>query len=461
MVIHNVGERCMSTKTTTHDMTEGVIWQQIVMFALPLMFGNVFQMLYNTVDSIIVGNFVGTQALAAVGSTTMITNMAVFFFNGFSLGAGVIIGRAFGAKKYERLHNAIETTIAATLVLSVIFTVIGYFGVGSMLSFMATPEDVFGEATTYLQIYFLGISGLLVYNMGSGILRSVGDSKRPLYFLILTSILNIVLDLLLVIVFKMVIAGVAIATIISQFVSAILFMSLLIRTEDIYKLTLNDLKIDFKIFTDICRVGLPMAIQSCITAFSNVFVQGYINFFGSTVMAGWASYNKIDQFILLPMQSMANACTTFVSQNMGADNPERANKGTVTSIIMTELVTVCIASLIFAFAPVAVRLFCSDEAVVAAGAGFLRTNVFFLLFNCITHVLSGSLRGRGDSTGPMIIMLAGMVGIRQIYLYIVTHFILNTAKVVGFGYPVGWTTTSMMMVIYFFVKGYGKVKKEA
>ncbi len=444
-------------KSTTNDMTQGAIWKQIVLFALPLMFGNIFQMLYNTVDSVIVGDFVGTEALAAVGSTTMITNMAVFFFNGFSLGAGVVIGRAFGAKKLQRLHECIETTISATFILSILFSIVGYMGVGFMLRFMSTPADVFNEATIYLQIYFAGIMGLLVYNMGSGILRAVGDSTRPLYFLMLTSILNIFLDLLLVIVFKMGIAGVAIATVISQFVSAILVMILLLKTEDIYKVTIKDLKIDFSIFVDICKVGLPMAIQSCITAFSNVFVQGYINFFGSAVMAGWASYNKIDQFILLPMQSMANAATTFVSQNVGAKDYKRANQGTVTSLVMTEGVTAVIATLIWVFAPATVRLFTSDTAVISVGVKLLRVNVFFLLFNCITHVLAGSLRGRGDSTGPMIIMLIGFVAIRQTYLFIATRFFVNTFTVVGFGYPVGWVTAAIIELIYFKVKGYGKV----
>ena len=436
-------------RSGTKDMTTGTIWKQILFFALPLMLGNIFQMLYNTVDSIIVGNFVGTEALAAVGSTTMITNMAVFFFNGFSLGASVIIGRAFGAKDNKKLHESVETTMAATFVLCIIFTIVFYLGVDFMLKLMSTPADVFVEASVYLRIYFLGISGLLIYNMGSGILRAVGDSKRPLYFLMLTSVMNIVLDLLLVIVFKMGIAGVAIATIISQFVSAVLVLFLLFRTNEIYKVTLNDLRIDFNLFMDICRIGLPMAIQSCITAFSNIFVQGYINFFGSSVMAGWGAYNKIDQFIMLPMQSMANAATTFVSQNIGAGKIDRADKGTVHSLIMAEIITVTIATLIWVFAPRAVQLFSQDEAVIQAGARFLRTNCYFLVFNVITQVLAASLRGRGNSTAPMVIMLTGYVAIRQVYLFVVTRFFANTAQIVGFGYPVGWAAAALMMMGYY------------
>lgn len=441
-------------KSSVRDMTEGSILKQIILFSLPLMLGNVFQMLYNTVDSVVVGNFVGKQALAAVGSTTMIVNMLVFFFNGFSIGAGVVISRFFGAKDSERLHRAIETTMAATLLLCMVFTAIGIAAVRPMLIFMSTPEDVFGEATVYLRIYFGGIAGLLIYNIGSGILRAVGDSTRPLYFLILTSVLNIILDLLFVIVFNAGIAGVAYATIISQFISAALTVILLSRTNDIYKLTWNDLKIDFAILKSIVSVGLPAAIQSTITAFSNVFVQSYVNFFGSGVMAGWSSYNKLDQFIMLPMQSTSMAATTFVSQNIGAGKARRADKGTIVVIVFTLAVTSVIALLLYVFAESAVRLFSPEEAVIAAGALFLHVNVFFMLFNCVNHVLAGALRGRGDSKGPMIIMLSTFVGLRQIYLYLITHYVANTPAIVGFGYPVGWTSCCVVELCYFFIRWY-------
>lgn len=447
-------------KTSVRDMTEGSILKQIVFFSLPLMLGNVFQMLYNTVDSVVVGNFVGKQALAAVGSTTMIVNMLVFFFNGFATGAGVVISRFFGAKDPERLHRAIETTMAATMLLCIAFTVIGVEAVKPMLIFMSTPEDVFGEATVYLRIYFGGISGLLIYNIGSGILRAVGDSTRPLYFLILTSILNIILDLVFVIVFHAGIAGVAYATILSQFISAVLTVILLSRTDDIYKLTWNDLKIDFAILKSIVSVGLPAAVQSTITAFSNVFVQSYVNFFGSNVMAGWSSYNKLDQFIMLPMQSTSMAATTFVSQNIGAGKPRRANKGSIVAIVFTLAVTSVIAVLLYVFAESAVRLFSPDEAVIKAGALFLQVNVFFMLFNCINHVLAGSLRGRGDSRAPMIIMLSTFVGLRQIYLYLITHYVANTPALVGFGYPVGWTSCCIIELCYFFIRWYRPGKTE-
>ena len=435
-------------KTTARDMTSGPILRHLVLFALPLMLGNVFQMLYNTVDSIIVGNFVSKQALAAVGSTTPIVNMMVFFFNGFSVGAGVVIGRSFGARDMKKLHTAVQTTMAATFVISLLFTLLGVAAVRPLLRLMNTPADVFEDAVLYLRIYIGGISGLLVYNMGSGVLRAVGDSTRPLYFLILTSLLNIALDLFFVLALKMGVAGVAVATILSQFISAALVLLLLTRTRDIYRLQWRELRIDFPTLRRIFSVGMPAALQSILTAFSNVFVQGYINFFGSDVMAGWGSYNKLDQFILLPMQSMAMAATTFVSQNSGAGDEKRSHQGTVTAILLTGSVMGLIAAALFIWAPGAVRLFSPDADVIRYGVMFIRTNVFFLLFNCVNHVLAGSLRGRGDARGPMIIMLTSFVAIRQCYLYLVTHFVANTPRLVGFGYPVGWFSCCVLLSLY-------------
>ena len=447
-------------KSTARDMTSGPIWRQLVLFALPLMLGNVFQMLYNTVDSIIVGNFVSKQALAAIGSTTMITNMMVFFFNGFSVGASVMIGQYFGARDMEKLHRAIETTMAATFLLSFLFSGAGVLAVESLLRMMSTPDDVFADAALYLRIYIGGISGLLIYNMGSGILRAVGDSTRPLYFLIFTSLLNIALDLFFVIVLKTGIAGAAIATIISQAVSGAAILVLLTRTKDIYRLSWRELRLDWPILRRIFGVGLPAGIQSVITAFSNIFVQSYVNVFGSDVMAGWASYNKLDQFVMLPMQSMAMAATTFVSQNVGAGEDRRADRGTVASLLLTCGITGSIIALLIAFAPAAVRLFSPDSEVIRYGVLFIRTNCAFLLFNCINHVLAGALRGRGDSRGPMIIMLSCFVALRQTYLYLITHFYANTPRIVGIGYPVGWTSCCAVMLLYFFWKRHRRLAAE-
>ena len=435
--------------STARSMTEGPILRQLILFALPLMLGNVFQMLYNTVDSIIVGNFVSKQALAAIGSTTVIVNMLVFFFNGFSIGAGVVIGQHFGARDMERLHRAIQTVMTATFLFGLVFTALGMFLVKPMLRLMSTPEDVFPEAVVYLRIYFGGISGLLVYNMGSGILRAVGDSTRPLYFLIFTSVVNILLDLFFVLVLKTGVAGAAIATILSQFLSAVLTLRLLTRTGDIYRFEWRELGLDPAVLRLVVSIGLPAAIQSTITAFSNIFVQGYINVFGSDVMAGWSSYNKLDQFVMLATQSMAMASTTFVSQNVGAGNLRRAHRGTVLSLALTCAITGSICALLMIFAPGAVRLFSPDSEVIRYGVLFIRTNTAFFLFNCVNHVLAGALRGQGDSRAPMVIMLTSFVAFRQVYLFLVTHYYANTPRVVGFGYPMGWMLCGILEVLYY------------
>jgi len=439
----------MPRKSVTRDMTRGPILKQIILFSLPLMLGNIFQMLYNTVDSIVVGNFVGKEALAAVGATTMVVNMLVFFFNGFSVGAGVVIAQHFGARDMDRLHEAIETTMAMTFVLCAAFTALGLAMVRPMLRLMATPDDVFEDAVTYLSIYFAGFAGLLIYNMGSGILRAVGDTTRPLLFLILTSVLNIILDLAFVVWLKAGIAGVAYATIIAQAISAALTLGLLTRARDIYRLVWRDLSINVPVLRRIFAVGLPAGIQSVITSLSNVFVQSYINFFGSSCMAGWSCYNKLDQFIMLPMQSTAMAATTFVSQNIGANQTERADRGTLTTILLSVTITGVVGLLIYIFATPAVQLFTPDTSVIEYGVLFIRANTFFLLFNCVNHTLAGALRGRGDSKGPMFIMLFSFVAVRQIYLFILTRFIANTPFWVGFGYPVGWMTCCAIEVTYY------------
>lgn len=444
-------------KTTTRNMTAGPILPHMILFALPLMVGNIFQLLYNTVDTWVVGNYVGTQALAAVGSTTMIVNIMVFFFNGLSVGCGVIISRYFGARNQKLLHIAIQTTMSLTFLLSLIFTVIGVLWVRPMLIFMSTPEDVLPEATVYLRIYFAGIAGLLIYNMGSGILRAVGDTTRPLYFLVITSVLNIILDLFFVWNLKLGIAGVAYATIISQFISAVLVLVLLSKTKDIYRFSWSELKIDRPTLGDILKIGLPTAIQSTITSFSNVFVQSYVNFFGSAAMAGWSCFNKLDQFVFLPMNSMSSAATTFVSQNMGAEEEERAASGTKQSVLMSVLITGVVAGSLILFAAPASGIFTKDPAVIDYSVLFIRLGCPFIVFNCVNHVLAGALRGLGDSKGPMKIMLICFVVLRQIYLYVGTHFVVNNEILVGLAYPVGWTSCCIIEVLYY-MRRWGRKK---
>lgn len=307
----------------------------LILFALPLLIGNLFQQLYNTVDSIVVGNFVSKTALAAVGSTDNIINTIIGFFSGLATGAGVVISHSFGSGDKKALHRAVHTTITLTFVLSIFFTIAGLLLAPLFLKLMATPEDVLPEASAYLRIYFAGVSGLMVYNMGSGILRAVGDSRRPLYILILCAVTNIVLDLAFVVYLGAGVEGVAYATIISQWISAILVLVILTKEQSDYRLVWKDLRIDKRTTLSILRIGFPAGLQMAITSFSNVFVQSYINQFGSSCMAGWTTYGKLDKFCLLPIQSLGLSITTFVGQNLGAKKMERARKGTAYAVILS------------------------------------------------------------------------------------------------------------------------------
>ena len=314
------------------------------------------------------------------------------------------------------------------------------------------------EASAYLRIYFAGVFGLLLYNIGSGILRAVGDTKRPLYFLIFSSIMNIVLDLVFVIVFHMGIEGVAYATIISQFVSAILILILLSRTKENYRFVWKDLHINWQLVGQICSIGMPAGLQQAITSFSNVYVQSYINGFGSGCMAGWSSYSKIDMFVMLPMMSIAQAITTFASQNIGAGNLERAKKGTKTALIMSVGIAFSISCILWIFAPQFARMFSKETDVAYYCVLFLRQNIFFFVSSAVTQVFSGTLRGAGNSKTPMILMLTSYVAFRQVYLFIVKQ-VCYTPSLVGFGYPAGWMVCALLTTLYYCFSGWDKKLK--
>lgn len=443
-----MGESKKNRKGNTRDMTSGTIWKHILVFAIPLLVGNLFQQLYNSVDSIIVGNFVSKQALAAVGSTGPVINTLVGFFMGMSTGAGVVISNYFGAKNEKRLHEAVHTTVLMAIILCIVFTIVGIAMVPFMIHFMKTPQDVVKESMEYLRIYFAGVSGLMLYNMGAGILRAVGDSRRPLYFLCVSSILNIILDLVFVVSLDMGIAGVAWATVISQAISAILVLWVLTRTKDIYRLIWKDLRISKNILRKVCVIGIPAGLQVAVTSFSNVFVQSYINRFGSACMAGWTSYTKIDQFVILPMQSLSMSATTFVGQNIGAEQPERANTGRKTALKMSLLITALLTVILWLAATPAIRLFTPEADVLKYGTIFLRFMSPFYVCCCFNQITAGSLRGMGDSTGPMIIMLSCFVVFRQIYLAVMTS--LNGGiYIVAFAYPAGWIVCSLCVGMYY------------
>jgi len=431
------------------DMTSGNVYGLLIRFAVPLLLGNLFQQLYNTVDTWVVGNYVGKEAFSAVGTVNPIINMLIGFFLGLSTGAGVVISQYYGAKQGEKVSDTVHTALVMTGILGIVFTAIGVSMTPLMLKFMKTPTEVLPEARTYLTIYFSGIFGLMLYNIGAGILRAVGDSQRPFYFLVLSASLNIVLDLLFVLVFRMGVAGVAYATILSQGISAVLVMIVLIRADNWCRVSVKKLKLHWSVLKKIVRVGIPAAIQMAITSFSNVFVQSYINYFGADCMGGWTAYTKIDAFLFLPMQSVAMGATTFVGQNLGVNDVRRARQGVRAALSISMLITLAFMAPVLAFAPHLVRFFNDAPEVIRFGTLFLRMITPFYVLCCVNQILAGSLRGAGDSRAPMFIMLGSFVVFRQIYLFIITNFVSNTIVPVAFGYPAGWLVCSTVTYLYF------------
>ena len=436
------------------DMTQGNILKNIIFFAFPLMIGNLFQQLYNLVDTWVIGQTGINDAFAAVGSVGPIINILIGFFLGLSSGTGVVISQYYGAKDDKKVHDSVHTAIALTLILGIVFTILGLFFTPLMLNFMLRGETggVYPYAKKYLLIYFSGVIGLMVYNMASGILRAVGDSKRPFIFLLVSSVINIVLDLVFVFGFGMNVAGVALATIIAQWVSAILAVIVLLNTQSNIKLRIKDIKIDFEILKKIIVIGIPAGLQMAITAFSNVFVQSYIasaNMDTTIALSGWAAYSKIDMFLFLPTQSIALGVTTFVGQNIGVHNEKRADKGTYLSFSLSLAVTAILIVIVMIISPFLVAIINKDPDVVECGTKLLRFMSPFYIFTSVNQIFAASLRGRGNSTAPMIIMVTAFVGIRQLYLYVVSNFISNDLLAIAFGYPFGWFFCASIIFTYY------------
>ena len=431
------------------DMTQGSITKHLVNFALPLLLGNLFQQLYNMVDTWVVGNYVSNEAFSAVGTVAPVINTLIGFFLGLSSGAGVVISQYYGAGREEKVRQAVHTALLLTLVLGVVFTAAGIAMTPLMLQLMKTPAEVAPEQAAYLRIYFAGVIGLLLYNMGSGILRAVGDSKRPFYFLVVSAVLNTVLDLLFVIKFHMGVEGVAYATIIAQAVSALLTLWVLMRAEGGIRLELRALRFTWSVLRQIVAVGIPAALQMAITAFSNVFVQSYINYFGPDCMSGWTAYTKVDQLVILPVQSISMANTTFVGQNLGVGDTPRAKKGVRISLWLSVAVTAVLLIPVLLFAPDLTAFFNSKAEVVTYGALLLRLLSPFYFFFCINQIYAGALRGAGNSQMPMWIMLGSFVVFRQIYLYIMSNYISNEIIPIALSYPAGWFVCSVATLLYY------------
>ena len=436
-------------KSAGVKMTEGNITKLIIRFAIPLLLGNIFQQLYNMVDSWVVGNFVSNEAFSAVGTVGPIINMLIGFFMGLSSGASVVISQYFGAGKEDKVSDTVHTAIVMTFALAVVITVLGLVMMPVMLGIMNTPSEVYPVASKYLTIYFGGVSGLMFYNIGASILQAVGDSKRPFYFLAAAALINIVLDLLFVIVFHMGVEGVAYATVIAQMVSAVLVMMTLFKTEACVRISLSKLKMHWDILARIIRVGIPAALQMAIISFSNIFVQSYINHFGADCMSGWTAYSKIDALMLLPMQSIGLATTTFVGQNIGVGRVDRVRQGVRTGLMLSLAATVIPMIPVMIFAPQLVAFFNPKKEVVDYGVMMIRWISPFYALTCSSNIQSAALRGSGDTKAPMLMMIFSFVIFRQIYLFITANFISNTIIPIFMGYPAGWLVCTVLTAIYY------------
>lgn len=437
----------MKKSATSMRLTEGSISRKIIMFAIPIFLGNLFQQLYNTADSIVVGNYLGSDALAAVSSSGSLIFLMVGFFNGISLGAGVVIARYFGAQKTEELERSIHTTIAFGVIAGILLTVIGIAFTPTILRWMGTPSDILVNSIIYFRIYFMGSIAFVLYNIFVGILQSVGDSKHPLYYLIISSIINVLLDVLFIGWFKWGVGSAALATIISQFISAVLCFAQLIRTTDVYKVYISKIKIDMDMLKQVIYNGLPTGVQNSIISFANVIVQSNINSFGKMAVAGCGSYSKIEGFAFLPIICFALSLTTFISQNIGAGEYERAKKGAIFGIICSVIIAELIGLFMYGMPEFLIGCFDKTPEVIHYGTMQIRTESLFYFVLAFSHCAAGILRGAGKAMIPMLVMLVCWCIIRVSYITIALRFFPHI-RTVFWAYPITWTLSSIVFIIY-------------
>lgn len=430
------------------DMTEGSIWRCLISFALPIFVGHLFQQLYNTADSIIVGNFVNKQALAAVSSSGNLIFMMTGFFMGLCLGAGVIISRYLGARDYENMKKAIHTAVAFALCCGAVLSVMGIWLAPKLLILMNTPEDVLPLSTTYFRIYFLGSFFSLSYNVFAGVLQAVGDSKSPLKFLIISSVTNIVLDIIFVGPLNMGVAGAATATILSQMLSAVLAFVKLLTSEENYKLCIKDIRFNWSLLKEILHQGIPSGINNSIISIANVVVQSNINAFGDDAMAGCGSYSKVEGFIFLPIMAFSAAITTFIGQNLGAEKHERALKGSRLGILGSVISAEILGVILWVICPFVIPLFNKDPAVVEIGVNQMRTESLFFCLLAFAHSVSAVMRGAGRAKVPMYTMLLCWCIIRVTYITVAVQYfpVINT---VYWAYPLTWGLSCIIFLIYY------------
>lgn len=430
------------------SMIEGSIWRGILSFAIPIFLGNLFQQLYNTADTLIVGNFIGKEALAAVSSSGNLIFMLVGFLSGMAMGAGVLISKYYGAGDRERLQGAIHTDLAFGVLAGALLTVVGVLLTPHILRWMGTPENVLPQSTAYFRTYFYGSIALFLYNVSTGILQAVGDSRHPLYYLIVSSLVNVALDLLFVGAFRWGVASAAAATAISQAVSAVLCLRRLLRTEDVYRVDLRRIRLDPAMLRRIVRFGLPSGVQNSVIGFANVVVQANINAFGDSAMAGCGSYSKIEGFAFLPVTCFSMALATFVGQNLGARQYDRVKQGARFGVLCSAISSEVIGVVVWIAAPFFIGLFNSDPGVVSYGVWQARVVSLFYCLLALNHCMAGILRGAGKAMVPMVIMLVCWCVIRVSYITVAVR-IWKTIQVVFTAYPLTWTISAVIFLLYY------------
>ncbi len=430
-------------------MTEGSITKKLITFAIPLFVGQLLQQLYNVVDSVVVGNVLGKEALAAVSTAGSLIFLMVGFITGLFMGGGVIIGKRYGAKDFEGVSTATHTGITFALIMGVALTVVGFFATPVILGWMGTPENVMPSSVLYFRIYFLGGLGNVMYNACCGVFQAVGDSKHPLYYLIVSTVINTVLDILFVKFLGFGIGGAAAATIIAQFVSALLAFIRLTRVDGPHRIYIRKLKIDRETLSKELKIGFPTGIQNSVIAIGNVVVQSNINSFGDAAMAGCGSYFKLEGFVFLPITCMSMALTTFVSQNLGAGQYDRVKKGARIGSIISVSCAELIGVLVFLLAPILLRMFSNEAEVIAVGTRQARTESLFYCLLALNHCLAGILRGAGKTKVPMIVMLSSWCLLRITYITIIVR-IIPVVNVIFWAYPLTWSASAIVFLIYYF-----------
>ena len=429
----------------SNQITEGVIWKQLLFFFFPILFGTFFQQLYNTTDAVIVGKFVGKEALAAVGGpAATLINLLI----GLSSGATVIISQYYGAKKQDDVRKTVHTAIALSIAGGTVIMALGLLFSGTALRAMNTPDDILSLSVMYMRLYFLGVIPSLIYNMGSGILRAVGDSKRPLYFLIMSCIANIVLDILFVKILQMGVAGVAIATALSQVFSALMVVTALMKTEDSYKLYLREIRLSPVFLHNIIRIGLPAGIQSTMYSLSNLIVQASINSFGTDTIAAWTAYGKVDGIFWMIMGAYGVAITTFAGQNFGAGKYDRIKKSVRICLGMAAFTSILLSVIVLAGGRIFFGLFTNDPNVVSIGLGMMWViSPSYVTYICI-EILGGTTRGCGDAIPPMLITAVGVCVLRVTWVLAAVP-LRPEVSTVAFSYPLTWTVTSLFFIVYY------------